>query len=164
MGNWKHLNLVDYLTGHCSNDERREVEEALEKDSGLRTELSLMRREIEMMRSAGTDPYAERRISAVQNAVMNEIRESKRAPVLFNSTWLSYFRAVGAVLALIAALVLFFFIRPGDPRQVAGKEPQGAVESSVSQPGTKPVTIQMSTNKPNVKIIWTLDPEFPELD
>jgi anti-sigma factor RsiW len=162
---WKQLNLVDYLSGNLEEDEKARVEAALEEDAALRSELALMRREIQLMRSAGHDPHSDIRVTSVQDGVMNRIRQEKRSPVLFNSTWLSYFRAVGVVLVLIVVLALFFILRPRDEVELRSETEQNNQAIPVPAETTrKPVTLQMTTSKPNIKIQWKLDPSFPEMD
>jgi anti-sigma factor RsiW len=158
---YKDLNLVDYLTGNLEPEERQKVEQALEESAELRQELSLMRREIQLMRTAGHDPHADARIAAVHENVMGRVRESQRAPVVFNSTWLSYFRAVVVVIIIIVALTIFFILRPESPDTATGGQQHPPAEQTETR---KPVTLQLTTSNPKIKIQWTLDPEAPQLD
>lgn len=162
---WKNLNLVDYLNNKLELEEREQVEKILAEDPKLRAELALMRREIEMMRSAGHDPHSDVRLVSIHDSVMSRIRSERRTPVLFNSTWLSYFRAVGVVLVLILALALFFILRPHGVETSAGSaEKRNPVVTIEDETGAKPVTLRLTTSNPKINIQWTVDPDFPVMD
>jgi anti-sigma-K factor RskA len=162
----KDLNLVDYLTGNLSEDEKTNLEKELETNEELRLELSLMRRELNLMRDAAHDPLAEVRISAIHENVMGEIRQRERAPVLFNTTWLSYFRAVAIVLVLVVALTIFFLAKPfSSPNTDDGLNGlQAEAPQNTPDNQRQPLTLRISTSNPKIKIQWTVDPDFPELD
>jgi len=158
---WKELNLIDYLNGTLDDEQRQQVEVAQEEDHQLRSELSLMRREIDMMRSAAEDPHWETRLSGVHDAVMREVRNHPRGSARRSSAWRSYMRAVGVMLMMVVVLALFFILRPAsqsDAARLANDSAQEAVHRSPESLG-KPVTIQLTSSNPKIKIFWTVYPE-----
>lgn len=166
---WKELNLVDYLSGNLSEQEVAEVEDAIANDPLLRNEITLMRREIRMMRTAAEDPYEESRLSAVHSGVMREVRSGSHQPAMFNSAWRSYMRAVGVMLLMAVVLSLFFILRPEEADEAVNtpvtppvrEEP---VATAAEAEAGKPVKIQLTTSNPKIKIFWTVDPTLEGMD
>jgi anti-sigma factor RsiW len=157
--------LIDYLNGHLEGEEKIQLEGLLRTDEKLRLEAETIEREIGILRSAVHDPLEDARMQSVSIRVMNELRERRSGSLRdLPLPWRSYLRAAVIVVLVVAAVTIFFLLRPADfeegLRQAVGERPYLEVRQPV-----KPRAIRMSfaTDDPKVKIYWTLSEDF-ELD
>jgi anti-sigma-K factor RskA len=160
--------LVDYLNGHLTDDERKEIEELLASDHELQLEMETIRRELHLLRSSADDLFEDARLSGINESVMKRIRERKnRGLATLSPAWRSYMRAAAAVVAIVICLVLFFILRPevgpeGGHQNIADESFSGPTSGEQTE---TPQTVRMSiaTSNPKVRIYWTLSRDFQPL-
>lgn len=168
------LFLLDYLNGHLGDDERQEVERALEADPALRMDLESLKMEVSLLKNSIEDPMEEVHLTNINESVMNEIRKKKVTPISdYSPAWRSYVRAAAALLVIIIGVTILFQFSPGGLVKKHSENHAENRESSNSNPDLenamavdeKPevVKLTLATSDPKIKIHWTMSSDFEPL-